>query len=61
MLIARLAGMVLLIVAGAALLVYVVTKDRKWLRIFGEILKVALVIALIFIAIYFLERFLLVV
>lgn len=60
MVIARLIALVLLVVVGAVLLLFVVTKDRKWLRIFGRILQVSVVIALIFIGIFFLERFLLV-
>ena len=61
MLIARLFGMLLLIVLGSVLLMYVVTKDRKWLRIFGGTLKVGAVILLIFLGVYLLERFLLVI
>lgn len=60
MVIARLIALVLLVVVGAVLLLFVVTKDRKWLRIFGRILQVSVFIALIFIGIFFLERFLLV-
>ena len=60
MVIARLIALVLLVVVGAVLLLFVVTKDRKWLRIFGRILQASVVIALIFIGIFFLERFLLV-
>ena len=59
MLVARLVGTLLLITLGVTLLMFVATKDRKWLRIFGQFLGVGVVIALIFIGIYFFERFLL--
>jgi uncharacterized membrane protein len=61
MLVARLLGVLLLIALGVAALLFVATKDRKWLRIFGRILGVGGVILLIFIGIYFIERFLLVI
>lgn len=61
MLVARLAGILLLITLGVTLILFAATKDRKWLRIFGRILGVGAIITLIFIGIYFFERFLLVV
>ena len=61
MLIARFLGVLLPIALGACLLLFAITKDRKWLRIFGQIFVVGIVIALIFIGIYFIERFLLVI
>ena len=61
MLIARILGVLLPITLGVSLILYFLTKDRKWLRIFGQILRVGSVIVLIFIGIYFIERFLLVV
>lgn len=61
MLIARMLGVLLPIVLGVLLILYFLTKDRKWLRFFGQTLKVGIVIALIFIGIYVVERFLLVV
>lgn len=61
MLIARILGVLLPITLGVSLILFFLTKDRKWLRIFGQILRVGIVIMLIFIGIYFVERFLLVV
>ena len=61
MLIARILGVLLPITLGVSLILFFLTKDRKWLRIFGQILRVGSVIVLIFIGIYFIERFLLVV
>ena len=59
MLVARLVGTLLLITLGVMLVMFAVTKDRKWLRIFGRTLGVGLAIALIFIGIHLFERFLL--
>ena len=59
MLVARLVGILLLITLGVMLLMFVITKDRKWLRIFGRTLGVGLAIILIFIGILAYERFLL--
>lgn len=59
MLVARLVGTLLLITLGVMLVMFAITKDRKWLLIFGRTLGVGLAIALIFIGIYFFERFLL--
>jgi len=61
MLIARILGVLLPITLGASLILFFITKDRKWLRIFGQVFIVGIVILLIFIAIYFVERFLLVI
>ncbi len=61
MLIARILGVLLPITLGASLILFFITKDRKWLRIFGKVFIVGIVIMLIFIAIYFVERFLLVI
>lgn len=59
MLVARLVGVLLLITLGVMLLMFAITKDRKWLRIFGRTLGVGLAIILIFIGILVFERFLL--
>ena len=61
MLIARILGVLLPITLGASLILFFITKDRKWLRIFGQVLLVGIVIMLIFIGVYFIERFLLVI
>lgn len=59
MLVARLVGTLLLMTLGVMLVMFAITKDRKWLRIFGRTSGVGLAIALIFIGIRFFERFLL--
>lgn len=60
MLMARLLGILLLVGLGVMLIVFTVTGDRKWLRVFGRTLQIGILIGLIFIGIYFLQRFLLV-
>lgn len=61
MLVLRILGALLIVVVGASLVVYVVTKDRRWARFARQTLLFGLVILLIFMALYALERLLLVV
>ena len=56
MLILRILGALLVITVGASAAVYLVTKDRRWLRVGGQILKIGLVIILIVISLLALER-----
>ncbi len=59
MLVVRLMGSSMPIALCVMLGTIAVTKDRKWLRIFGRTLMISLSIHLIFIGICFFERFLL--
>jgi uncharacterized membrane protein len=56
MLVLRILGALLIIAIGATTAVYLVTKDRRWLRLSWQVLKFGLVIALIFLALLALER-----
>lgn len=56
MLILRILGALLVVTVGASAAVYLVTKDRRWLRFSWQILKFGLVILLIFLALLALER-----
>jgi uncharacterized membrane protein len=56
MLILRILGALLVITVGASAAVYLVTKDRRWLRFSWQILKFGLAIILIFLALLALER-----
>jgi hypothetical protein len=56
MLILRILGALLVITVGASAAVYLVTKDRRWLRFCWQILKLGLIIILIFLALLALER-----
>jgi hypothetical protein len=56
MLILRILGALLVITIGVSLTVYLMTKDRRWLRFSWQILKFGLIMILIFIALLALER-----
>ena len=57
MLVLRILGALLVIAVGASAAVYLVTKDRRWLRFSWQILKFGLIILLIFLVLFALERF----
>ena len=61
MLVARLLGTLLVITLGVMLVMFLVTREAKWLRYAGRVLLIGAVITLIFIGLYVLERFLLVI
>jgi len=56
MLVLRIFGALLVITLGVCLVGYVLTRDRRWLRFAVRGLVIGLVIALIFIVLYTLER-----
>lgn len=56
MLVLRIFGALLVITLGVSTVGYVVTKDRRWLRFTLRALVVGFVTALIFMALYALER-----
>jgi hypothetical protein len=56
MLILRILGALLIITVGASAAVYLVTKDRRWLRFSWQVLKFGFIIILIFLALLALER-----
>ena len=56
MLILRILGALLVVTVGASVAVYLVTKDRRWLRFSWQVLKFGLIILLIFLALLALER-----
>jgi uncharacterized membrane protein len=55
----RVVGFLLLISIGACVLVYLLTKDRRWLRFGWQLLKYSLILALIVLAFLALERLIL--
>ena len=61
MLILRILAALLVIVIGVSAALYLVTKDRRWLRFSWQIIKLGFVILLIFFALLALERFAIVV
>jgi len=56
MLVLRILGALLVITVGASAALYLVTKDRRWLRFSWQILKFGLIILLISLALVALER-----
>jgi FtsH-binding integral membrane protein len=56
MLILRIFGALLVITLGVSLVGYVVTRDRRWLRFTARALVIGIVIALILMVLYALER-----
>jgi len=56
MLVLRILVALLVIAMGAFAAVYLVTKDRRWLRYSWLVLKLGLIITLIFIALLAIER-----
>ena len=56
MLVLRIFGALLVITLGVSMVGYVVTKDRRWLRFTVRAFVVGLFMTLIFMALYALER-----
>ena len=56
MFVLRIFGALLVITLGVSLVGYVLTRDRRWLRFAARGLVIGLVIALIFMILYALER-----
>ena len=56
MLVLRILGALLVIVTGVSTALYLVTKDRRWLRFSWQIVKVGFIILLIFFALLALGR-----
>lgn len=57
MLVLRLLGALLVITVGASAAVFLVTKDRRWLRFSWQLLKVGFIILLILLVLFLMERF----
>jgi len=56
MLVLRILGALLVIALGASTAVYLVTKDRRWLRFSWQLFKVGILIVLIILSLMALER-----
>jgi hypothetical protein len=54
----RLLGFLAVATMGAALVAYVVTRDRRWLRFAFQVLKLSVVAGLVLVLLYMLERLL---
>jgi hypothetical protein len=56
MLVLRFAGLAVALALGLLVILYIVSGDRKWLRIAWRVFKVALVAAALFLLVVFFER-----
>lgn len=56
MLLLRIVGVLAAIAIGAGILAYLLSGDKRWLRLSGRIGKYALIIVLVVLALMFLER-----
>lgn len=61
MIVARLAGLLVLIAIGAALVLYLFTRDRRYLAVAWRVFQFAVVFLMVLMALYVLERLVLVV
>lgn len=57
MLVGRILATLLVVMLGATLATYLITKDRRWLGYSGRILRIGVFILLILFILYALERF----
>ncbi|HEX7812756.1 MAG TPA: hypothetical protein VF460_12675 [Burkholderiales bacterium] len=58
MLVLRILGTLLIVVVGVSLVCFVVTRNPKWRRFAWQTLRLGVIILLIFMALYVLERLL---
>ena len=56
MLVGRILASLLVVLLGATLATYLITKDRRWLSYSGQILRIGVFILLILFILYALER-----
>jgi hypothetical protein len=61
MILLRTVGFLVLLTTGGLLLAYLLTRDRRYLAWAGRVVRFAIVVAAIFMALYVLERLILVV
>jgi hypothetical protein len=55
----RIVGFLVVLVIGAAVAVYLITQDRRWLRFAWQVLKYALIVVAVVLAFLVLERLIL--
>lgn len=56
MLVLRIAGMLVLITVGASFVAFLLSRDRRYLTLAWNVVKYALIFALVVLALFFLER-----
>jgi hypothetical protein len=60
MVVLRLLGVIAVLAIGGALIAFLVTRDRRWLRFAVQVLKYAVILALMIVGLMGLERLLVV-
>ncbi len=58
MVILRILGALLVVTLGASILVFATTRDKRWLRFAWQTFKAGLIISLILVILFFMERLL---
>jgi hypothetical protein len=56
MLVLRLAGMITAIVVGAGIVAFLFTRDRRYLRLSWRVSKFAMIVVMVILALFLLER-----
>lgn len=56
MLVLRIIGFIVLLVLGGCGVVFLVTRDRRWLRFASQLLRFSVILAAVFMALYLFER-----
>lgn len=59
MILLRIVGFIVLLVLGGCFVVFLVTKDRRWLRFAAQLLRFSVIVAAVFMALYLFERLIL--
>ncbi len=55
----RIVGFLVVLAIGAAVVLYLITQDRRWLRVAWQVFKYALIVAAVVLAFLVLERLIL--
>lgn len=56
MLVLRIIGFIVLLVLGGCGVVFLVTRDRRWMRFASQLLRFSVILAAVFMALYLFER-----
>ena len=56
MIVLRIVGFIVLLVLGGCFVVFLVTKDRRWLRFAAQLLRFSVIVVAVFMALYLFER-----
>ena len=56
MIVLRIVGFIVLLVLGGCFVVFLVTKDGRWLRFAAQLLRFSVIVVAVFMALYLFER-----